>query len=103
MTTTFDICIVGLGPAGLGIALRLADMPNLRILCVDSGPRAQDRHCSILQAKPCRWATPCEMITGLGGASLLSGGKLSLYPAGRSMAPLVGGYHQSTRTSQRCA
>ena len=51
----------------------------------------ENRYCSILEDKPCRWARPCEIISGLGGASLLSGGKLSLYPAGRSMAPLVGG------------
>ena len=91
MKSTFDVCIVGLGPAGLGVALRLADTPSIRMLCVDSGPKVEDRYCSILEEKPCRWARPCEMTSGLGGASLLSGGKLSLYPAGRSMAPLVGG------------
>ena len=95
MRNTFDVCVVGLGPAGLGAACRLATLPNIRMLCVDSGPRVQDRYCSVLDEGSCRWARPCEMISGLGGASLLSGGKLSLYPAGRSMAPLVGGHTQT--------
>ena len=85
MKNTFDVCIVGLGPAGLGVALRLAATPNIRMLCVDSGPGVENRYCSLLEDGPCRWARPCEMISGLGGAALLSGGKLSLYPAGRSM------------------
>ena len=98
MKNAFDVCIVGLGPAGLATALRLARaIPNIRMLCVDSGPKVQDRYCSILDSSPCRWARPCEMTCGLGGASLLSGGKLSLFPAGRSMAPLVGG-RARTRT-----
>ena len=91
MSQTFDVCIVGLGPAGLGAAIRLATIPNIRLLCVDSGPAPQIRYCSVLDNDPCRWARPCEMISGLGGAALLSGGKLSLYPAGRGMSPLVGG------------
>ena len=95
MSNTFDVCVVGLGPAGLGFALRLAAIPNIRILCVDSGPRVQERYCSLLDDGACRWARPCEMISGLGGASVLSGGKLSLFPAGRSMAPLVGGPAQT--------
>ena len=49
----------------------------------------------MLDEGPCRWARPCEMISGLGGASVLSGGKLSLFPAGRSMAPFVGGRVQT--------
>ena len=102
MKNTFDVCVVGLGPAGLGAAFRLATLPNIRMLCVDSGPHVQDRHCSVLDERSCRWARPCEMISGLGGASLLSGGKLSLYPAGRSMAPLVGGDTQ-TKTLLRDA
>ena len=95
MSNTFDVCVVGLGPAGLGVALRLAAIPNIRILCVDTGPKVQERYCSLLDEGPCRWARPCEMISGLGGASVLSGGKLSLFPAGRSMAPLVGGRSQT--------
>ena len=96
MTSTFDVCIIGLGPAGLGMALHLADTPNLRMLCVDSGPEVQSRYCSLLDAGSCRWAEPCEMIAGVGGTSLLSGGKLSLYPAGRGMDPLVGGRVRTT-------
>lgn len=91
MTDTFDVCVIGLGPAGLGTALSLAGVPNLRILCLDAGPEAHRRHCPILEKGPCRWARPCEMVSGLGGASLLSGGKLSLYPAGRGLDLHVGG------------
>ena len=91
MSKAFDVCVVGLGPAGIATALRLATIPSIRLLCVDAGPDVADRSCALLENGPCRWASPCEMLAGLGGAALLSGGKLSLYPAGRSMAPLVGG------------
>jgi uncharacterized protein len=81
-----DICVVGLGPAGLGAALQLALFSNgVRVLAVDSGPAARFRTCTILQQKGCRRVSPCHMLGGLGGAALLSGGKISEFPAGRSL------------------
>jgi len=90
-----EICIVGLGPAGLGAALRLADSPMAQsTLCFEAGVPVEEKFCSILRGSPCRRVEPCQMISGVGGSSVLSGGKVSDFPAGRAMEPFTGGQLQ---------
>lgn len=82
-----EFCIVGLGPAGLGAALNLR---GRRLLCFEAGGAAEERFCTILQGKKCRQAEPCEITGGIGGSAILSGGKVSTFPAGSGMGTIVG-------------
>lgn len=93
MTTiqNFDTCIIGLGPAGLGAALCLARSRVARnVVCLEAGTAPDVKFCSILRGQGCRRVQPCQMITGVGGASLLAGGKISEFPAGRAMSGIIG-------------
>jgi uncharacterized protein len=85
-----DICIIGLGPAGIGAALHLARAGlGSNVVCFDAGEALEVKYCSILQGKGCRHSEPCQIISGLGGSSVLSGGKISAYPAGRALGQFL--------------
>lgn len=95
----FEVCIIGLGPAGLGATLRLARSSIAEaVICLEAGVTADQKYCSILQGKGCRHVQPCQIITGVGGSSLLSGGKISVFPAGRAMSQILGS-EQTTQES----
>lgn len=87
----FEVCIVGLGSAGIGAALTLSNS-NLssRVLCLDAGKHSSTRSCSILQNRSCKKENPCQIISGFGGCSLLGGGKVSSFPAGRRLVNILG-------------
>jgi uncharacterized FAD-dependent dehydrogenase len=86
-----NVCIVGLGPAGLGAALHLAQSPLAGdTVCLEAGVQAPLRRCNVLQDGDCRSCRLCQVITGVGGASVLSGGKISSFPAGRALVTIVG-------------
>jgi uncharacterized FAD-dependent dehydrogenase len=86
-----EVCVVGLGPAGLGASLSLAESSIAkRVVCIEAGVGADLKTCSILEGKGCRFVQPCQIVTGVGGSSLLSGGKISLFPAGRAMTSILG-------------
>lgn len=86
-----DVCIVGLGPAGIGTILTLS-CSNLasRVLGLDAGTSPSIRSCSVLQNGSCKKEEPCQMISGFGGCSLLSGGKISAFPAGSKLGTILG-------------
>lgn len=85
-----DYCVIGLGPAGLGAALSIVrGMPGASLVCLDAGAPARDRQCTVLIGKGCRQSVPCQIISGVGGSSVLSGGKISGYPAGSSMGSIL--------------
>jgi len=85
------VCIVGLGPAGIGAALTFSKH-NLasNVLCLDAGPPPNSRSCLILQKGYCKKDNPCQMISGFGGCSLIGGGKISLLPAGKTLTTILG-------------
>jgi|GEM_PF-1771379 len=84
------VCIVGLGPAGIGAALTFLDT-NLAsdAMCLDAGNPSNDRVCSILQNRTCKKEEPCQIMSGIGGCSLF-GGKISTLPAGSGFVSVLG-------------
>jgi len=90
-TYSVEVCCVGLGPAGIGAAFALAKSPVAkRTLCLDAGVSVDSRHCQILEDKSCESENPCKMISGVGGCSLVSSGKISGYPAGSGLVSVLG-------------
>jgi len=75
----FDVIIVGAGPAGLFCAYWLAEYGNLRILVLDKGQGPRQRKCPIAgrQGAECMHCSPCNILSGVGGAGLFSDGKLN--------------------------
>lgn len=93
------VCIVGLGPAGIGAALILTRSSFAsRVLCLDAGEAASIRSCSLLQGSGCKKEKPCQMISGFGGCSLLAGGKVSTFPAGSKLGDILGSKELAQRT-----
>jgi uncharacterized protein len=74
-----DVVIVGGGPAGLFAAHFLAEKTNLRIMLLDKGRLPLRRSCPIgqKQSPTCHHCTPCNILSGMGGAGLFSDGKLN--------------------------
>ncbi|WP_438318881.1 NAD(P)/FAD-dependent oxidoreductase [Candidatus Caldatribacterium sp. SIUC1] len=77
--TTYDVVIVGAGPAGIFTALELAEKSNLRVLVVDRGKNIEKRVCPAREnSRICQRCNPCSLLCGWGGAGAFSDGKLTL-------------------------
>lgn len=78
----YDVIIVGAGPAGLFAAYELSKKnEKLKILLVDKGKFAKKRYCPIAKnKKECINCTPCQILSGYGGAGTFSDGKLNFIP-----------------------
>ncbi len=73
---TFDVIIVGGGPAGLFAAHWLSEQSSLRVLLLEKGKPPLKRHCPIGD-RGCVHCRPCNILCGVGGAGLFSDGKLN--------------------------
>ena len=73
---TFDVIIVGGGPAGLFAAHWLSEHSSLRALLLEKGKPPLKRHCPIGD-HGCVHCRPCNILCGVGGAGLFSDGKLN--------------------------
>jgi uncharacterized FAD-dependent dehydrogenase len=90
--TSYDVIIVGAGPAGIFAALELTQHPGLRIAILDKGPDIDRRNCLARQpGGRCHNCQPCAIMTGWGGAGAFSDGKLTLSSAvGGHLAEILG-------------
>ena len=68
--SSYEVVIIGAGPAGLFAALKLADSGVGRVLLVEQGPALEER----------RRDQPGGLLCGWGGAGAFSDGKLILSP-----------------------
>jgi uncharacterized FAD-dependent dehydrogenase len=92
-----DICIIGMGPAGIGAALTFArKCKSLQIACIEAGDSVQARQCGLMKNASCDKEYPCSLISGMGGASLFGGHKFSMLPAGTGLVNIVGS-HQTVQ------
>lgn len=89
---TYDVLIIGAGPAGIFAARELADQnPGINVLLVDKGRKIQERQCPIPKTGKCAHCQPCAIMNGWAGAGAFSDGKLSLSPdVGGQLADYVG-------------
>jgi uncharacterized protein len=91
MTQTYDVIIIGAGPAGLYAAYEFTRIaPKAKVLLVDKGVEAKYRHCPIMEGKidKCPPANKiktyascwpaCGVINGAGGAGSFSDGKFNI-------------------------
>ncbi len=98
---SFDVLIVGAGPAGIFAALELSQWPNLRVAILDKGPDIDRRHCPArAPGGQCRNCQPCSILTGWGGAGAFSDGKLTLSHAVGGHLPDIQGEAQTDRLIQ---
>lgn len=78
----YDVIIVGAGPAGLFSAYELCKKNSkLKTLILDKGKYAKNRLCPIAKNNGvCINCTPCQILSGYGGAGTFSDGKLNFIP-----------------------
>ncbi len=74
--TSYDVIIVGGGPAGLFAAFYLGEHSNLKVLLIEKGKPPLKRLCPI-KNNGCIKCHPCNILCGIGGAGLFSDGKLN--------------------------
>jgi uncharacterized FAD-dependent dehydrogenase len=77
---TYDVIIVGGGPAGLFAAYHLVEHSNLKVLMIEKGKAPLKRKCPNHNLQKCIQCDPCNILSGIGGAGLYSDGKLNFIP-----------------------
>ncbi len=79
MAKKYDVIIVGGGPAGIFAALELSKASDLKILLIEKGRDIDGRQCPVRdEGSSCILCSPCNLVSGLGGAGAFSDGKLTL-------------------------
>ncbi len=80
MSRSYDVVIVGAGPAGLFAANELRSKFD-RILIIDRGKDINERYCQMFEgAERCMNCKNCDVLCGVGGAGTFSDGTLNLRP-----------------------
>ena len=74
---TYDVIIIGAGPAGIFTALELADK-GFKILMVEKGQDIRERIATSLNKKALPKDKMRNVVCGWGGAGAFSDGKLTL-------------------------
>ena len=82
---TYDVIIVGGGPAGLFAAFYLCEHSDRRVLLIEMGKGPLKRKCPAKESRECLGCRPCNILSGIGGAGLFSDGKLNyIYKLGKT-------------------
>jgi uncharacterized FAD-dependent dehydrogenase len=78
MAKSYDVAIVGAGPAGIFASLELCNA-GLDVLLLDKGGEIDARVCPVQNGSGrCVLCSPCHLVSGFGGAGAFSDGKLTL-------------------------
>ena len=78
MAKSYDVTIVGAGPAGIFASLELCNA-GLGVLLLDKGGEIDARVCPVQNGSGhCVLCSPCHLVSGFGGAGAFSDGKLTL-------------------------
>ncbi len=78
MAKSYDVAIVGAGPAGIFASLELCTA-GLDVLLLDKGGEIDARVCPVQNGSGrCVLCSPCHLVSGFGGAGAFSDGKLTL-------------------------
>lgn len=75
---TYDVAIIGAGPAGIFAAYELTQKePKLQVVVLESGHEIDRRMCPLAVGKTasCVGCKPCSIMRGFGGAGAFSDGK----------------------------
>ncbi|MCK9419099.1 MAG: NAD(P)/FAD-dependent oxidoreductase [Nitrospirae bacterium] len=81
MPTSYDVIIIGTGPAGIFAALELVKNSDLKVLMIEKGSDIKQRACPMVESdSPCVQCSLCSILCGWGGAGAYSDGKLTLTP-----------------------
>lgn len=79
-SSSYDVIIIGTGPAGIFAALELVHS-DLKILMVEKGSDIERRACPMVESESsCMRCSLCSILCGWGGAGAYSDGKLTLTP-----------------------
>ncbi len=91
MAKSYDVAIVGAGPAGIFASLELCNA-GLDVLLLDKGREIDARVCPVQNKSGCcALCAPCHLVSGFGGAGAFSDGKLTLSTqVGGRLKELVG-------------
>ncbi len=92
MKKSYDVIIIGAGPAGIFTAIEmLRNHTEKSILIVEKGKAIEKRTCPKSATGKCMNCKPCAITTGFSGAGAFSDGKLSLcYEVGGDLPALIG-------------
>ena len=88
MSNIYDVCIIGLGPAGIGVLSSLGKVTLQNSICFEKGLNISN--CKMHESSACVRCTPCNVVYGIGGASRFSCGKISGFPAGSGLEYFFG-------------
>ena len=86
MLEIYEFGIIGMGPAGIGMAMSLRNTSVIKsTICFERGNNISGINCPALTKNEYCCLGTCSIISGIGGASTLSSGKISDFPAGSGL------------------